>query len=243
MLTPVPMDTLLLLYHSGWSVERVMRMTVQRINGIDNAPSASGPTPEQAPRYQEFLELAGQLRELQQRGVLDLGRSEDPQAPGLMLTIAPRALEDPAVLALERRLQLRPGLGRYRLLATSGQTRIADDVIAINTRSLMGVLFYLSQAVEIPEADRARGVVTVTRDAEGREFDWSAVTQRLFRIRYAGQAPASGAVRTRYRGHWFYIDDADLDTKSSFSLLAQLFSLQAGSGEAGGPVLTLPVGN
>ncbi len=45
-----------------------------------------------------------------------------------------------------------------------------------------------------------------------------------------------------HRGYWFYIANNDLETKSSFLLLQQLFSLQAGQSEAKGPTLTLPVG-
>jgi hypothetical protein len=49
-------------------------------------------------------------------------------------------------------------------------------------------------------------------------------------------------VAVQYRGSWFYIDDSDLSSKSTFNLLGQLFELQAG--EAGGsvPLLTLPIG-
>ena len=48
-------------------------------------------------------------------------------------------------------------------------------------------------------------------------------------------------VRLKYRNHWFYIDDSDLTSKSTFSLLMQLFALQAGEIKASGPVFTLPV--
>jgi len=29
------------------------------------------------------------------------------------------------------------------------------------------------------------------------------------------------------RGHWSYVDDSDLDSKSTFSMLGQLFALQS----------------
>ena len=48
-------------------------------------------------------------------------------------------------------------------------------------------------------------------------------------------------VRMRYRGHWFYMEDTDPDTKSTFMLLRQLFDLQAGQKQSAGPALTLPV--
>ena len=52
----------------------------------------------------------------------------------------------------------------------------------------------------------------------------------------------SGAhVAIPYKGYWFYIDETDQDTKSTFSLLIELSRLKL-TGKAGpGPVLTLPV--
>jgi len=54
--------------------------------------------------------------------------------------------------------------------------------------------------------------------------------------------PQDAAVRVRYRGHWYFIDDADLESKSTFALLIQLLSLQSGATAGGAPVLTLPIG-
>jgi len=45
-----------------------------------------------------------------------------------------------------------------------------------------------------------------------------------------------------YRRSWFYIDDSDLDSKSTFSMLGQVFALQSGDVEKMTPVLTLPIG-
>jgi len=49
------------------------------------------------------------------------------------------------------------------------------------------------------------------------------------------------AVAVAHRGHWSYIDEADLASKSTFALLAQLCVLQDGSAQGAVPVLTLPV--
>ena len=43
LLSPLSLETLVLMYHSGWSVERVFNCCVQRLNGVRNAFSASGP--------------------------------------------------------------------------------------------------------------------------------------------------------------------------------------------------------
>jgi hypothetical protein len=44
-LAPVTPQTLLLLWDSGWSFTRVTCLCIQRMNGLENAPRASGPTP------------------------------------------------------------------------------------------------------------------------------------------------------------------------------------------------------
>jgi len=37
----------------------------------------------------------------------------------------------------------------------------------------MSILFYLSQNIEAPESDKAKGLVTTTIDPRGGAFDWS----------------------------------------------------------------------
>ncbi len=67
VLEQISLDVLMLLHNSGWSVERIFRLCVQDINGIQNAPSASGPTPDFAPEYKDFLTVAKPMRKLQKR--------------------------------------------------------------------------------------------------------------------------------------------------------------------------------
>ena len=104
----------------------------------------------------------------------------------------------------------------------------------------MGVMYYLSQGVEAPLRHEEEGKVTVTRDATGQRFDWRKVAGRLLRIRSSESAPDSAFVKVKYRGHWFYIDDSDLNSKTTFGLLIQLLALQSATGAASGPLLTIP---
>ena len=53
--------------------------------------------------------------------------------------------------------------------------------------------------------------------------------------------PSNSYVAIYYRSNWFYIDDSDLTSKSTFSLLMQLFALQAGEVKSTVPILTLPL--
>ena len=158
-----------------------------------------------------------------------------------ILEFSERARDGDAYAEIIELLGVAPGQPYYRLsLALEGAG--SKNGITIQTRSLNGVLHYLSHAVAVPDSHSRQGLVTLTKRKEGGPFSWSEVMSDLFSIRVASNSPDSAAVRIPYRGHWFYIADADLSSKSTFSLLAQLFALQAGSGEQLRPMLTIPVG-
>ena len=242
LMSPVDLNTIILLYRSGWSVERIFQVCLQSINGVKNAPSASGPTPDYVPKYEQFREVAGLLRQLQIQDVLEMGRepSVDPNNPIVKIRIADEARESSQVERLCVLLGLERGRTDYYLTAEAGSG--GKDRIAVVPRSLMGSLFYVSQGVEVPPGDERAGRVTVTRDEQGGRFDWSQVVGGLMAIHSSGQQPKYPYADVRYRGNWFYIDDSDLASKSTFSLLMQLFALQAGEIKSTAPVLTLPVG-
>jgi hypothetical protein len=61
-------------------------------------------------------------------------------------------------------------------------------------------------------------------------------------IAEAPKRPERAAVSIEFRGTWCWVDDFDLDSKSTLALLDQLFALQAGPVESTTPVLTLGVG-
>jgi hypothetical protein len=287
LLTPIDLDVLVLLQRSGWSLDRVLRSTVQGMSGLGNALSASGPTPDRAPDYEAFGRVSRALRTLQAERQLEIGyesrRAEistavpEENVSGTDLVAAARAgyrfaPADDGKLVLTgpaRSIVLRvPDSARTRadfrelaellgleadapqyelvaadanlpeLLAPAGQRR----TIIVSTRSLLGTLFYLAHTVEIPDEHYERGLVTRTVDAEGRAFDWDGVAGDLMLVQAQVDFPEDAAVRVRYRGHWFFIDDADLESKSTFALLIQLLNLQSGATSGGAPLLTLPVG-
>ena len=94
----------------------------------------------------------------------------------------------------------------------------------------------------MPETHQIEGLVTLTQRSDGGPFEWSELMSGTFSVRVTDDRPDSAAVRIPYRDHWFYIADNDLSSKSTFSLLAQLFALQAGSGDGLRPLITIPVG-
>lgn len=241
IMSSVPLETLLLLANSGWSIDRIMRSCIQQMNDTPNAPSAAGPTPEREPRYLEFQHLSRTLRKMQLEALIKVGPKTIEGKRVVVLRIRPDASSHPLVQELRKILKLDKGRTEYRLTTNPLQRRPGE--INLLTRSLIGVMFYLSQAVEVPEDDIQLGRVTRTLSKSTEEpFDWSKLTENLIRIHSSDKRPENSFVKVRYRGSWFFIEDTDLTSKSTFMLLAQLFSLQAGDIKMIEPTLTLPIG-
>ena len=99
----------------------------------------------------------------------------------------------------------------------------------------------MSHGVDVPAEHAAARLATITRDASVQP--WRLVTDGLFRV-YSVKAdtrPVNAHVAVPYKGRWFYIDETDQDTKSTFSLLMELSRLELAGKTGPGPVLTLPV--
>ena len=239
LLTPVELNSLLLLGRSGWSIDRLLRVIVDRVNGLPNAQEASGPTPLRAPKYKDFIRVAKLLRILQERDAMTGGyrHMDDKQVPAVHIEHS--AMGSDEVHELYTLLGLRPGQEVIGLDGLGRRQR--PDAIGFEMRPLIGIMFFLSHAVEVPQPDQAAGRVTVTRDGDGQPFDWSRVTGDLLVIKSQAERPANAAVAVPYRGSWFYIDDSDMNSKNTFMLLGALTALQSGSIERSGPLLTLPV--
>ena len=240
-LSPVSLKTISLLFHSGWSIDRISRLCFQHIHKIKNAPGASGPTPERAPEYEKFANLSRLFRHLQVRGRLEMEHGMRGGTPALILNIAkPEREGGNETREIFKSLGLPPDA--TRIIFSGHVEDTGPGLIKVETRSLLGSMFYLSQSVEAPLQDQEAGKVTITKTSSGGIFDWRKMTDNLMRVQSDDGYPGESAVAVKYRGSWFYIDDADLTSKSTFSMLGQIFSLQAGKSTSTTPVLTLPVG-
>ena len=234
LLKPISIDTILLLANSGWSIERILRLIVDDINGVPNAPNAGGPTPTVVPDFREFQSIAYLLRELQTQNAVNFVYDNNKKASLVFNN------DDKKVNVLKKKLKLSDSK-KYELINGKGLDTVNNESIILSTRSFLGVMYYLSHSVEVPDIDKTSGKVTITYDEFGNEFSWSELTQNLFKIKSTPNN-TDIAISTNYRDTWFYIDDRDLDSKTTFSLLMQLFSLQSGKSEGIAPLLTLPIG-
>lgn len=241
LLSPIPNDTLVLLSQTGWGIDRLMQVCVQFINDVGNAGSATGPTPPEPPRFQQINELAMRLRRLQKSGLWAI--SHNQQRVPILWFREPADPDNPLVedIAVARRmLQLPEGTNEFPVSAFPYKRKVGE--IGLRCRTLLGVMFYLSQGVEAPPEHAKKGLVGVTKLPDGEPFDWNQVLGNMLRVRSGPEKPGDAFVSVPYRGHWFWIADTDRESKTTFNLLNLLFWLQSASSQGKSPLLTLPVG-
>jgi len=246
LMSPLTLERLVLLYHSGWGIKRLFSLCVQEINEIENATRTPHPRPERVAEIRKFARVVELLGDLDARDGIDL--LSEPQsegsAPQYVLHITADVLETPEAQELADLLGLQPGQRYYRLaypLAEPGKSP-SLDTLYLEPRSVLGIMYFLSRRVHVPNQDRESGKVEGGVDHIAESLGNDKPYGPQFAIKSQSERPDQAAVAVRYRDSWFYIDDVDLKTKETFSLLTQIFALQASAISVTPPVLTLPVG-
>jgi hypothetical protein len=238
ILTPLDLKTLSLLLQSGWSIERVLVIAGDSINGIRN--SVAGRGRDGATPYAEYRALVAALRDLQRDGQLTAGLEPGGAAGDtLLLTPAADALGSPAYAAVCRILGLRCDGRPIRVRLGLGAPPPGGDTVTLATRSLYAAFYFLSDAVDVPADDLARGAVQ-TRALAGGPFD--RATGDLLRISHAAAEPAEAAVKVFHRGAWFYIAETDADSKTTFALMSLMLLLQGGDSARMAPLVSVSPG-
>ena len=136
----------------------------------------------------------------------------------VVMRLDQEALDWKEVRELVNLLRVTPGKTRYVL--TTDPTSEVSDHIKIEPRSLLRIMFYLSKSVEAPAHDQEQGKITITQHPSGEPFEWTQVTGEILMIHSLPTPPDQASVAVKYSGSWFYINDSDLNSKSTFLLLA-----------------------
>jgi hypothetical protein len=167
-----------------------------------------------------------------------------------VLFIDPKAQGTDAAREFTRAFRLKPGALKYDVTVDSlrpfseGDTPGGVSVLDLEPRSLLQAMYFASHGVDVPPEHSAAGLARTTLTDDGSVFNWKDVTFNLFHVKSAGgDAPPNDAhVSVRYQGRWFYIDQADHDTKATFSLLLEMTRLDLQGKQGDQPLLTLPLG-
>jgi hypothetical protein len=107
--------------------------------------------------------------------------------------------------------------------------------IGLRGRSMLEIMQVASKEVRVPEDDIKLSAAGADQKNSTDATDWLV-------IKSSESAPSNNSLNIQYRGHWFYIDDADLKSRRTFAMLSALFAVVGGTVPGAHPVLTLPVG-
>ncbi len=239
LLSPISLESLILVTQTGWRADRASRLAVKNMNGVVNALNAGGPTPDLKPDFETFTHVSRLIRELQQQGLFEIASELKILPPKLgikqelvtgadlvaarkagydfmpdeiwgelglatkkqilVMRFHPDVLRSPDtsdILAqIRQTLSLDPDTLSYELKpGREGQFKDALDTrranITITTRSILEMMYYLSQGIEPPQDHMDRGLVTLTQHHDGRPFDWTAMTGDLLQVHVAKHRPA-----------------------------------------------------
>ena len=162
---------------------------------------------------------------------------------------------DPQWKELTSLLKIKDGKGI--LILTDSETECSSEIpeIKVGTRSLFGIMHYLSQNVKVPDRDREIVKISTIKNGEGCSeegkkrdgWDCSPAGKR-FEIISSDTRPQlicssprtdgdCASVVTRHNGHWFYVDAKDHNSKATFALLTKLFEIQISDRETNQGIL------
>jgi len=237
LMSPVPLDFLFLVVRSTTPDPRALSLLVNRINGLRNPDFIQEAASEPDPRFTRLVEL---LAELGKAGALDLVQSDEKGA-AFNVWLDPLTRKDATNIAEVLDLLELPAMEddntalvipTYFGFRADGSSRIA-----MTTRSTFNLVEIMRAAVEVPEAHAAAGLTL--------RYPTPGLAGRNIRIQSSTRKPPGQSLAIKYRGHWFWIDETDLETKTVFRLLRTLWSISIASAadHVSAPVLTLPVGN
>ena len=276
------LETVFYLTQSGFSIERVLAITVERFGPALNAPFASGPTPEHLPKQEEFNkyeDILNALKNLRQQNKIRFfeaspddicsptkieGESTKKEKPPKKIIAcflddnfdcSCENNNDPQWKELTNLLKIKDG--KEILILTDSETRCSSEIpeIKVRTRSLFGIMHYLSQNVKVPDRDREIVKISTIKNGEGCSeegkkrdgWDCSPAGKR-FEIISSNTQPQlicssprtdgdCASVFTRHNGHWFYIDAKNHNSKATFALLTKLFEIQISDRETNQGIL------
>lgn len=234
----------------GVELLQVLQNRGQVVFGVEErSEKLGGPVPAASVTARDVAEAAKNGQEYrpdEKGGTWSLVRKT--QQP--VLHVHPEALASPEMQEFVRIFHLKSGLTKYDVTLESLNPFPVNyppegvPTLDLETRSLLQALYFVSHGVQIPPEHVMCGRAPMTFDEDGQVFDWQEVTRGLFKVCWAKskKRPANAYVAVCFHGYWFYIDERDQDTKSTFSLMLELSRLELTVKSGPAPLLTLPLG-
>jgi len=231
LITPIEPKNIFFMLQAGYAADFILGLSVESLNGVRNRSVAAGTAREADPEFNRVLAL---IREAQMAGAIGM-RVEEDKAKGSAAVLFFRR-EDMSAEVMEKMIEIRrllnlPADGQRFVLKYS-PLRGEEGELAVNSRSLLQIMGAMASFIDVPDEHvRDRSAIPVLEDA---------ATENRVRIRSGKDKPAQAYVAVRYRGHWFWIEDSNWQTKRALSAIVFLFTLANSGGDEKLPLITIP---
>lgn len=236
LMRPIPPAAVLFLLQSAYPATIVLPLAVDSINGVANESRRAGMTRSGDP---EFARLTQLLFDLQRANALQIRieRSKE-NADVSVIGFAPInvAPEIAAKIAEVRRILRLAGDRRSHQVHYGGWSGKGDE-IAMTTRSMLQVMIELGVLAQVPDADIAGGKATPGASSVSPS---GGNGPPLLNISSGAVPPPDAYAAVPYRGHWFWIADTDIRSKTMFSGIMLLFSISDVGVRSPAPIVTVP---
>jgi hypothetical protein len=234
LITPIEPKNIFFMLQAGYAADFILALSVESLNGVRNRSVAGGTMREADPEFIRALQL---LREVQAAGAVGMRVEEDKSKGQTAVLFFQRDDASPDIMEktaeIRRLLKLPAEQQKYVLIYSP--VRGTQNELAVNSRSLLQIMGAFASYVDVPEAHRKDHLTAPA-------FEKSASKDRREGVRiYSGKdKPADPFAAVHYRGHWFWIDDGDWQTKRALTAVIFIFTL----GETGSPeripLVTIP---
>ncbi len=232
LLEPVDPSALLKLILAGYSSELLFAWAVQSINGVHNYSVTAHRSRHADPEFTEYIKI---FQDLQSLGAISFEMQSTPDDKHDVIILFEAEGLDQATLDKRERsreiISLDPDRDRFRVVY--GPFSIDDDVIALQTRSVLQMLTALSGFIDVPPEK-------FTHASSG--FDFAPGASRPFHVHSSPDRPKDSFTATEYKGYWYWIENDDLVSKRVFTLMLFLTTLTHTDRNQAVPVLTIPTG-
>jgi hypothetical protein len=230
---PLPPTAVLYLMQAGYPVDLVFDLTLDSINGLRGLVVSGGQVLAASP---EFRRVAQILRRAQLAGQVGMRIEveKDKKESLIMFFRDPEIDPDLAADLNEARKLLRIKPDQRDLRVVFGAAPRAANEIAMVTRSPYRILGNLASFVQVPD----------THLAEGRAPPLAGSAEDAiprFTVVSGPKRPKDCFAATCYRGHWFWIDDRDAESKRTMMYLMVILALADVGAKETVPFLTIQV--
>ena len=234
LITPIDPKNVFFMMQAGYPADFLLGLAVESLNGVRNRSATGGAFREADPEFIRALEL---LRDVQVAGAVGM-RVEEDKVKGSAAVLFFRSDDLPPDIvekAMEIRRLLKLPADTQKFTLTYSPMRGASNELAVNSRSMLQIMQALASYVDVPELH-----LKEKRAAPAFEDAAPGTRHQAVQIHSGKEKPTDTFAAVQYRGHWFWIDDGDRQTKRVMTAIMFMFTL-ADTGDPGKlPLITIP---